>query len=50
MHPLDILVLSPHPDNAEISVSGTIAVSLRQNLRVVVLQLAQVISVRYTGL
>ena len=39
MQPLDILVVSPHPDDAEISVGGTIAVSLRQNLRVGVLDL-----------
>jgi bacillithiol biosynthesis deacetylase BshB1 len=39
MQPLDILVISPHPDDAEISVGGTIAVSLRQNLRVGVLDL-----------
>ncbi len=39
MPPLDILVVSPHPDDAEISVGGTIAVSLRQNLRVGVLDL-----------
>ena len=34
MHPLDIPVISPHLNNAEISVGGTIAVSLRQNLHV----------------
>lgn len=39
MQPLDILVVSPHPDDAEISVGGTIAVSLRQNLRVGVVDL-----------
>jgi bacillithiol biosynthesis deacetylase BshB1 len=39
MHPLDILVVSPHPDDAEISVGGTIASSLRQNLRVGVVDL-----------
>src|SRR5688572_30512408 len=39
MHPLDVLVVSPHPDDAEISVGGTIAVSLRQNLRVGILDL-----------
>lgn len=39
MQPLDILVVSPHPDDAEISVGGTIAVSLRQNLRVGILDL-----------
>ncbi|MEY3175340.1 MAG: hypothetical protein RLZZ436_3254 [Planctomycetota bacterium] len=36
---LDILVIAPHPDDAEISVGGTIAVSLRQKLRVGVLDL-----------
>jgi N-acetylglucosamine malate deacetylase 1 len=39
MQPLDVLVVAPHPDDAEISVGGTIAVSLRQNLRVGVLDL-----------
>lgn len=39
MLPLDILVVSPHPDDAEISVGGTIASSLRQNLRVGVVDL-----------
>lgn len=39
MPPLDILVVAPHPDDAEISVGGTIAVSLQQNLRVGVLEL-----------
>jgi len=39
MQPLDILVVSPHPDDAEISVGGAIAVSLRQNLRVGVVDL-----------
>ena len=39
MLPLDILVVAPHPDDAEISVGGTIAVSLRQNLRVGVVEL-----------
>lgn len=39
MQPLDILVIAPHPDDAEISVGGTIAVSVRQNLRVGVLDL-----------
>lgn len=37
--PLDILVVAPHPDDAEISVGGTIAVSLQQNLRVGVVEL-----------
>lgn len=50
MHPLDVLVIFPNLDNAEISVGGTIAVSLRQNLHVGVLELAQVNSVRGTGL
>jgi hypothetical protein len=50
MHPLDILVNSPFLDNAENSVGGTIAVSLRQSLHVGVLELAQVNSVRGTGL
>lgn len=36
---LDILVVAPHPDDAEISVGGTIAVSLQQNLRVGVVEL-----------
>jgi len=39
MPPLDILVIAPHPDDAEISVGGTIAVSLQQNLRVGVVEL-----------
>lgn len=39
MEQLDILVVAPHPDDAEISVGGTIAVSLRQNLRVGILDL-----------
>lgn len=39
MEPLDLLVLAPHPDDAEISVGGTIALSIRQNLRVGVLDL-----------
>lgn len=39
MQPLDILVVAPHPDDAEISVGGTIAVSLQQNLRVGVVDL-----------
>ena len=34
MHLLEILVISPHLDNPEISVGGTIAISLRQNLHV----------------
>lgn len=39
MDPLDILVVAPHPDDAEISVGGIIAVSRRQNLRVGVVDL-----------
>lgn len=39
MLPLDILVVSAHPDDAEISVGGTIALSLRQNMRVGVVDL-----------
>ena len=39
MLPLDILVVAPHPDDAEISVGGTIAVSIQQNLRVGVVEL-----------
>ena len=39
MQPLDILVIAPHPDDAEISVGGTIAVSLQQNLRVGVVEM-----------
>lgn len=50
MHPFDILVISPGLDNAEISVGVTIAVSLRQNLHVGVLELARGNSVRGTGL
>ena len=39
MDPLDILVVAPHPDDAEISVGGMIAVSRQQNLRVGVIDL-----------
>ena len=39
MEPLDLFVVAPHPDDAEISVGGTIAASRRQNLRVGVLEL-----------
>jgi bacillithiol biosynthesis deacetylase BshB1 len=39
MQPLDLLVVAPHPDDAEISVGGTIVLSGRQNLRVGVLDL-----------
>ena len=46
MHLLEILVISPHLDNPEISVGGTIAISLRQNLHVGVVALAQANSVR----
>ncbi len=37
--PLDLLVVAPHPDDAEISVGGTIAVSRGQGQRVGVLDL-----------
>lgn len=37
--PLDILVVAPHPDDAEISVGGTIAVSKQRGLRVGVIEL-----------
>ncbi|MCA9066071.1 MAG: bacillithiol biosynthesis deacetylase BshB1 [Planctomycetaceae bacterium] len=36
---MDLLVIAPHPDDAEISVGGTIVTSVRQNLRVGVLDL-----------
>ena len=39
MEPLDILVVAPHPDDAEISTGGIIALSRRQNLRVGVVDL-----------
>ncbi len=39
MEPLDLLVVAPHPDDAEISVGGTIAVSRSQGLRVGVVEL-----------
>ncbi|MCA9048651.1 MAG: PIG-L family deacetylase [Planctomycetaceae bacterium] len=39
MEPLDLLVVAPHPDDAEISVGGIIALSRAQNLRVGVLEL-----------
>ena len=37
--PLDVLVVAPHPDDAEISVGGTILLSKQQGLRVGVLEL-----------
>lgn len=37
--PLDLLVVSPHPDDAEISVGGTILKSLAQGMRVGVVEL-----------
>jgi N-acetylglucosamine malate deacetylase 1 len=37
--PLDVLVIAAHPDDAEISVGGTILQSVRQGLRVGVLDL-----------
>lgn len=37
--PLDILAIAPHPDDAEISVGGTLLASHRQGLRVGVLDL-----------
>lgn len=39
MEPLDILVVAPHPDDAEISVGGIIATSRAQGLRVGVVEL-----------
>lgn len=39
MDPLDLLVVAPHPDDAEISVGGTIIASRRQGLRVGVVEL-----------
>lgn len=39
MDPLDVLVVAPHPDDAEISVGGLIVASRRQNLRVGVVDL-----------
>lgn len=36
---LDVLVVAPHPDDAEISVGGTIITSLQQNLSVGILEL-----------
>ena len=37
--PLDILAVAPHPDDAEISVGGTLLACRRQGLRVGVLDL-----------
>jgi len=37
--PLDILVVAPHPDDAELSTGGTIALSRKQGLRVGVVEL-----------
>lgn len=37
--PLDVLVVSPHPDDAEISVGGTVIKSLKQGKRVGVVEL-----------
>lgn len=37
--PLDLLVVAPHPDDAEISVGGTILVSRQKGMRVGVLEL-----------
>ena len=37
--PLDVLVVAPHPDDAEISVGGTILLSRQQGLRVGVVEL-----------
>ena len=39
MGALDLLVVATHPDDAEISLGGLIALSIRQNLRVGVLDL-----------
>lgn len=39
MSPLDVLVVAPHPDDAEISLGGLIAASRRQGLRVGVVDL-----------
>jgi bacillithiol biosynthesis deacetylase BshB1 len=39
MDPLDVLIVAPHPDDAEISVGGLIGVSRRQNLRVGIVDL-----------
>ena len=37
--PLDVLAIAPHPDDAEISVGGTLLMCRRQGLRVGVLDL-----------
>jgi N-acetylglucosamine malate deacetylase 1 len=39
LHSLDLLVVAPHPDDAEISVAGTILASKAQGLRVGVVEL-----------
>lgn len=39
MEPLDILVVAPHPDDAEISVGGIVAVSRARGLRVGIVDL-----------
>lgn len=39
MEPLDVLVVAPHPDDAEISVGGIIAASRSQQMRVGVIEL-----------
>lgn len=39
MEALDVLVVAPHPDDAEISVGGTIVASRKQGLRVGVVEL-----------
>ncbi|MBL8817535.1 MAG: bacillithiol biosynthesis deacetylase BshB1 [Planctomyces sp.] len=39
MQPLDVLVVAPHPDDAEISVGGTVASCVRQKMRVGIVEL-----------